>query len=381
MTVPLFQPSYDVPACLAQIELVLRSGWTAPGPTTEEFEERWKLYLGQLTSALFTSSATAGLHLALEVFKQQGEWQPGDEVLSTPLTFVSTNHVILHAGLRPVFVDVDNTGCLDPLLLQRAMTKRTRAVMFVGLGGNTGRIEAVHRFCEANGLVLIVDAAHMAGTRFRGGLWPADASVFSFQTVKNLPTADGGMLCFHHQGQPNIYDKARLAKSLAWMGIDKSTAERQMPGRYKWKYNVAHVGWKYAGNAVAAAIGLAQLAQLDHSNAYRRQLASWYNGSLDSTVWTVPLSSDCESSRHLYQVRVANRDALQGLLAHHHIETGVHYRYNGDYPMYRDQPECELARKLSGQLLSLPMHRGVSHEHVKTITRLLNAHNQENKLP
>ena len=137
---------------------VSEKGWTGLGYKTGEFEEAWKNYTG-LPHAHFVNSGTAGLHLALKLLKERGGWQEGDEVISTPLTFVSTNHVILYERLTPVFADVDEYLCLDPASVASRISARTRAVCFVGMGGNIGRYREVLEICRARGLALILDGA------------------------------------------------------------------------------------------------------------------------------------------------------------------------------------------------------------------------------
>ena len=140
----LFLPTFRVEECLAEIRECLEKGWTGLGYKTVAFEAAWKAYTG-LPHAHFLASATAGLHLAVSGLKRAGAWHDGDEVITTPLTFVSTNHVILYERLRPVFADVDRALCLDPDSVAARITPRTRAVMFVGLGGNPGRSDASAR--------------------------------------------------------------------------------------------------------------------------------------------------------------------------------------------------------------------------------------------
>ena len=197
MSIQLFVPSYRIDECLKEIRECLEKGWTGLGFKTVEFEKAWANY-AKLPHAHLLNSSTSGLHLALHVLKTRLGWDDDDEVITTPFTFVSTNHAILHARLRPVFADIDDFLCLDPSSVASRITSRTRAVMFVGVGGNTGQYDKIVDLCRQRGLRLILDAAHMAGTRAGGrqvGPEP-DAVVFSFQAVKNLPTADAGMICF-----------------------------------------------------------------------------------------------------------------------------------------------------------------------------------------
>ncbi|MGH9387143.1 MAG: DegT/DnrJ/EryC1/StrS family aminotransferase [Vicinamibacterales bacterium] len=353
----LFVPAFRVDECLAEIRECLERGWTGLGYKTVEFERQWIAHT-RLPHAHFLNSATAGLHLAVRLLKERHGWGDGDEIISSPLTFVSSNHAILYERLRPVFADVDEYLCLDPASITERITPRTRAVIFVGLGGNTGRLDEVVELCRDRGLALILDAAHMTGTRLRGRHvgGEGEVSVFSFHAVKNLPTADGGMICFRE----GAADAA--VRKWTWLGIDKDTYSRtQSDSAYKWHYQVEHVGFKYHGNSIMAGLGLVALRYLEQDNAHRRQLASWYDDALVDVpgVERVRVAPDCESARHLYQVLVDRRDDVMVALNTAEIYPGVHYRDNGLYTMYADQPPCPRARRASDRVISLPMHLGL----------------------
>lgn len=370
MPIQLFVPSFRVEECLSGIRECLEKGWTGLGFKTVAFEEAWKVY-SELPHAHFLNSNTAGLHLALHVLKSRLGWEDGDEVITTPFTFVSTNHAILYSRLHPVFADIDDSLCLDPGSVASRITSRTRAVMFVGVGGNTGRYAEIVELCRQRGLKLILDAAHMAGTRVGGrqvGPEP-EAVVFSFQAVKNLPTADSGMICFK-----DAEDDDR-ARKLSWLGISKDTYSRTAaPGAYKWMYDVEEVGFKYHGNSIMASIGLVQLKWLDQDNSYRRQLASWYRARLEGhpCIRLVEAAPGCESSTHLFQVRVARRDAVMLALNGHQVYPGVHYRDNIDYRMYSDAAgTCPNAARASREVISLPLHMGLTCADVNMIADLL----------
>ncbi|MBB3101936.1 DegT/DnrJ/EryC1/StrS family aminotransferase [Azomonas macrocytogenes] len=366
MTIQLFVPKFRVDECLAEIRECLERGWTGMGFKTLAFEHAWKTYTG-LANAHFLSSNTVGLHLALEVYKKKYGWQDGDEVITTPLTFISSNHAIVYANMKPVFADVDETLCLDPFSIEQRITSRTRAVIFVGIGGNTGHYKKVRELCTRQGLKLILDGAHMAGSRLDGSHvgQDADVSVFSFQAVKNLPTADSGMICFSDAADDH------MARQLSWLGINKDTFARTgSQGVYKWMYDVENVGYKYHGNSIMAAIGLVSLKYLDEDNAYRRQLASWYEEEFTgaSNILSVPMGPGCESSRHLFQVRVSNREELLQALNERDIYPGVHYRDNTHYQMYADSHGlCPFSHALSEEVVSLPMHMGITRDDVRVI--------------
>jgi dTDP-4-amino-4,6-dideoxygalactose transaminase len=351
----LFVPTFDIEACLAAVRRCLEKGWTGLGDQTVAFEEAFCAFTGH-THAHFLNSASAGLHLAVKILRESNGWHEGDEIITTPVTFVSTNHAILYEGLTPVFADVDEHLTLDPASVLDRIGPRTRAVMFVGLGGNTGRWPEIVRLCRERGLALILDAAHMAGTRLDGaspGL-AADVAVYSFHAVKNLPAADAGMVCFSEAR----HDAS--ARKLSWLGIDKDTYTRTTDsGRYKWQYEVESVGFKYHGNSIMAAITLAQLETLEGDNAYRRSLCDLYASRLSGQagIAVVPTAPGCLSSRHLFQVLVDNRDDVMLALNEGRIFPGVHYRDNTEYAVYRDaRGPCPRARDASRRVISLPLH-------------------------
>jgi dTDP-4-amino-4,6-dideoxygalactose transaminase len=305
--------------------------------------------------------------LAVKIFKEAGRWRDGDEVIVTSLTFPSTNHAVLHENLKPVFADIDEFLCLDPDSVQDRIGPRTRAVAFVGLGGNTGRYREIRQICDEHGLRLILDAAHMAGTwegSSHAGL-DADASVFSFHAVKNLPTADSGMVCFREEE----FDLE--ARRWSWLGIDKDTyARMREDGRYSWMYNVDRTGYKYQGNSVMAALGLVGMRYVEADNEARRHIASWYDEYLiDSPgVSIVPMALGATPSRHLYQVRVERRNEVIADMNSDNIFPGVHYRAITDYPMYAyGSGTCPRAELASEQIISLPVHLGLTHADVSRV--------------
>lgn len=380
MAQQLFVPTFRVEECLEEIRECLEKGWTGLGFKTVELENRWKEYTG-LPHAHYLNSATVGLSLALKILKMTENWNDGDEVITTPLTFVSTNHAIMYEGLSPVFADVDEYLCLDPDDVERKITDKTKAILFVGLGGNTGRYEQIVKLCEKHNLKLVLDAAHMAGTRLNGKTpgSEADAVVYSYQAVKNLPTADSGMICFREARDDE------LCRKLTWLGINKDTYSRSNDkGAYKWKYDVEHVGYKYHGNSIMAAIALVQLKYLDQDNAYRRQLATWYDQAfqgLEHKVAPVAVAPGCESSRHLYVIEVDNRDELLLALNESEIYPGVHYRDNTEYRMYSyAKGTCPNSHRMSERILSLPMHMRMTKNDVDYISERVIHYSRGNRL-
>lgn len=367
MAIQLFVPTFDVEGCLAEIRECLEKGWTGMGFKTVELEEKWKEYTG-LPHAHYLNSATAGLNLAYEIMKEEYGWADEDEVITTPLTFVSTNHAIKLARLKPVFADVDDTLCLDPDSVESLITEKTRSVLYVGMGGSTGQYQRIVELCQRHGLKLVLDAAHMAGTRLYGQIPGKEAEVvnYSFQAVKNLPTADSGMICFARE------DFDAIVRKKTWLGINKDTYSRiNAGGNYKWRYDVEYVGYKYHGNSVMAAIALTQLRRLDQDNAYRRQIVKWYEEGFapyGDKIKLVRKPDGCESAHHLFQIIVEDRDGLMAYLNQNDIFPGVHYVSNTDYRMYSyAKGTCPHAEYVSDHVLSLPLHLRLTYEDVQFI--------------
>lgn len=367
MSIQVFQATFDVEACLSEIRECLEKGWTGMGFKTVQLEEKWKEYTG-LPNAYYLNSSTSGLNLCIEILKEKYAWADGDEIITTPMTFISTNHAILLGNMKPVFADVDDTFCMDPKEAEKKITEKTRAIMYVGLGGNVGHYDEIVALCRKYDLKLILDAAHMAGTRVKGVVpgREADVVVYSFQAVKNLPTADSGMLCF---ADPEL---DAIARKRAWLGINKDTYARTgAGGNYKWKYDVEYVGRKDHGNSVIAALALVQLRHLDEDNARRREICRLYKQGLQDLgdrVRFPEISYPEECSRHLFQILVEDRNGLLQYMNEHDIFPGVHYVDNTEYRMYAyAHGTCRKAAYISEHTLSLPLHMRLTDHDVNTV--------------
>jgi len=373
MSIQVLKPKFHIDECLDQVRECLEKGWTGSGFKTAELEAEWKKYTGHL-NACYLNSNTSGLHLAVSILKMENGWKDGDEIITTPITFVSTNHAILYENMVPRFADVDEYLCLDPEDVELKINDRTRAIMFVGYGGRVGKLGRIIEICKKHGLKLILDAAHMAGTRVNGvipGTWDGvDVTVYSYQAVKNLPTGDSGMICFKN----SEYDS--ICRKVSWMGINKDTYARTSDkGTYKWNYSVDYIGYKYNGNAIMAGIALAQLPYLDEENAYRRKLVAIYDKAFERnpniTIISAPYRDEC--AYHIYEIAVPDRDGLLEELAKHDIFGGVHYRDNTEFSMYAyANGTCPRAHEISQHLITLPLHLYLSEEDVKLIAKIVN---------
>ncbi len=372
MAIQVLKPKFEIDECLEAVRECLEKGWTGMGFKTVQFEEAWKEYTGH-PNAYYINSNTVGLHLAVKILKMRNGWQDGDEIITTPITFVSTNHAILYENMHATFADVDDYLCLDPVDVEKKINDKTRAVIFVGYGGRVGQLAKIVEICKKHNLKLILDAAHMSGTRVKGvcpGTWDGvDVTVYSFQAVKNLPTGDSGMICF-----PNAEDD-KLARQLAWLGINKDTYARSNKGTYAWKYDVDYVGYKYNGNAIMAAIGLVQLKYLDRDNARRREIVAMYDKAFENNpklkIIKAPNTDEC--SFHIYELVVPDREGLLGALAEHDIYGGVHYRDNTEYSMYTyAKGTCPKAHEMSEHLITLPLHMWLTDDEVQQIIKVVN---------
>ncbi len=371
--IQVLKPKFHIDECLEQVRECLEMGWTGSGFKTAQFEEKWKEYTGH-PHACFLNSNTSGLHLAVNIMKRNFGWADGDEIITTPITFVSTNHAILYENMHAVFADVDEYLCMDPEDVEKKITDKTRAVIFVGYGGRVGQLEKIIEICKKHGLKLILDAAHMAGTRVNGvtpGTWDGvDATVYSYHAVKNLPTGDSGMICFADEA----LDKE--CRMVSWMGINKDTYSRSTSeGTYKWNYGVDYVGFKYNGNAIMAGIALAQLPYLDEENARRREIAAMYTkaftGNEKIKIVEAPYAEEC--SYHIYELIVPDREGLLSELAKNGIYGGVHYRDNTEFSMYTyAQGTCPKAHELTQHNITLPLHMYLTDEDVQRIAAIVN---------
>jgi perosamine synthetase len=361
--VPLFRPSISE-AAISSVADVLRSGWLGLGPRTREFEQRFGAYVGA-PHCVGLNSCTSAIHLALHVL----DLPKDSEVITTPLTFVSTNHAILYESLVPVFADIDRTsGNLSINDVAARITDRTRAIIVVHYGGYPADIDELYALADSRGIHVIEDCAHACGATYRGKRIGSHGSLhaFSFHAVKNLPMGDGGALTV----RSDEHD-ARLRR-LRWLGIDKDTFRRTTSTSYDWDYDVPEVGYKYHMNDVEAAIGLAQLDLLDGENARRAEIASMYRHALAAIpgVGLTAQSDDRASSFHLFPVLVDNREGFIGKLKEAGIGVGVHYRRNDTYSMYEkaDLPDAEW---FSSRVVSLPMHMCLSDDDVSYVTRTI----------
>jgi dTDP-4-amino-4,6-dideoxygalactose transaminase len=358
----------------AEIEAVaetLRSGWLAPGPRSRAFEAAFAEYTGA-KHAIALDSATAGLHLALIT----ADIGPGDEVITTPTTFVATTNVIIHAGATPVLADIcGDDYCIDPAAIERAITRRTKAIIPVHHAGSACRMEEILAIARPRGIRVIADAAHAIGTQIGGvQVGPeCDVSVFSFYPTKNVTTGRGGMLV------TNDGEIAARCRLLALHGMSDDAWDRYT-ARGSWSYRVLAPGYNYAMSDLQAALGHAQFARVDEFQRVRRELAERYQARFASVPDIVrPIEREGTTHAwHLYVVRLvgalaeAGRDRVIEGLRERGIGTSVHFIPIHHHPYYRETfgwapGDFPVADHAFETMISLPLYTRMTSAEVDRV--------------
>lgn len=363
--IPIFRPWYDEAEERGVAE-VLRSGWIGLGPKTAEFEKRFAAYI-ETPYAVAVNSATAALHLALQVLNLSG-----GEVITTSMTFVSSNHAILYNGAVPVFADIEpDTLNIDVHSIERNLSNQTRAILVVHYGGHACDMDPILALAQEHHIPVIEDAAHGCGGTYKGRRLGSIGAIgcFSFHAVKNLATGDGGMIAIHDLE----FDKK--LRRLRWCGIDKDTWNRsEVDQKYSWYYTVQELGFKYHMNDITAAIGLVQLEKLERANARRREIVSYYNERFADLEWLErPVEKEyTRSALHNYVIKLDRRDELIAHLQARRISAGVHYFPIHLYSMYRKfKADVPVTERVWRRLVTLPLYPGMSDADVERVVDVI----------
>lgn len=344
---------------IQEVVATLRSSWITTGPKTKKFESEFAAYVGA-QEALALNSCTAGLHTTLVTLGIG----PGDEVITTPMTFVASVNVIEHVGARPILVDIEpDTQNIDPFQIEKAITKKTKAILAVHFAGHPVELDRVTELAERHKLSVVEDAAHAVAAKFRGR--PIGSSgnpvAFSFYATKNLSTAEGGMLV----GNSEFVEKSRI---IALHGMSRDAWKRYGEGG-KWWYDVVAPGFKYNMTDVQASLGLWQLAKLQRFQERRRQIVERYQAAFgESVFFEVPVErSYVEHAWHLYVLRLnlesltLTRDQFIEELTRRKVGTSVHFIPVHRHSYYRNKYDYSpldypVAEKNYQRSLSLPLN-------------------------
>lgn len=328
---------------------VLKSGMIAQGPKVAEFEEKFAEWVGA-KYAIATNSGTAALHVALLA----AGIGPGDEVITTPFTFIASGNAIVYTGATPIFADIDlETYTLDPDTIEDLITDKTKAILPVQLYGQAADMDKIREIAKEHDLLVIEDAAQAHGAMYNdetvGSM--GDMACFSFYPTKNMTTSEGGMITTNDD---ELAEKARVFRAHG--------------SNIKYKHD--EIGYNFRSSDIAAAIGLAQLDKIDGFNDQRIANAAYLNEGLKDVDGIVtPVSP--ENRKHVYhqytiRVTKGNRDDWVKILTEKGIGTGIHYPiplYN--QPIYKElgfggsSPNAEIA---ADSVISLPVHPSLSKE-------------------
>ena len=377
--IPFTKPTIDE-ATIAAVADVLRSGWITSGPKVLEFENALGDYLGGATVRCF-ANGTATMKIALQV----AGIGPGDEVITTPISWVATSNVILAVGAKPIFVDVDpQTRNLDLNQVAKAITKNTKAIMPVYLAGLPLDVDALYALANQHGLRVIEDAAQALGSSWNGTrighAGKHDLVSFSFQANKNLTTIEGGCLVFNTERFGD--DQVRLAEKLRLQGLVRSGPDGM---------EVDILGGKDNLTDINAVIGLHQLKQLDQFQKRRIELAKDYfqkitQAGLANKGLGLPVADYEQSNWHMFQVTLPltrlqrSRGDMMTTLKERGIGTGVHYPIITGFELYRKlgyRPESTpIAAEIGRSILTIPLFPTMSSHDidrvVEALTQVLN---------
>jgi perosamine synthetase len=361
---------------------VLKSDWLTTGPKIAEFEEKFAAWVGSRHAVSF-SSGTAALHGAAFA----SGLGPGDEAITTPMTFCATSNCVLYQGATPVFADVSpDTLNLDPEEVSKKLSgptyRRVKAIFAVDYAGHPAALGELGQLAKAQGVLLIEDASHALGAEYRGkrvgGI--ADMTTFSFHPVKHLTTGEGGMV---------TTNDARLAETLRRFrnhGISSEARQRQESGQ--WFYEMVLLGFNYRLTDIACALGLSQLSKLAANLARRREIAARYAEAFrdlatgdGATIVLPAVREGVNPAWHLYPILLklerltAGREEIFRALRAENIGVNVHYIPVHRHPYYHERLALKqsypVAEDAYERLISLPMFHSMTDQDVADVSRAL----------
>lgn len=369
MAVPFYKHGLGQPE-LDAIAEVFKGSILTTGEWVAKFERRFADYLG-VKQALGVTSCTGALHMSLLAW----DIGPGDEVITTPLTFIASSTAIMEAGARPVFVDVEeDTGNLDATRVEAAITPRTKAILPVHLYGQMCDMKALREIADKHGLGLFEDAAHCV-EGVRDGIKPGqlgDTASFSFYATKNLTCGEGGALVWNDEQRTSRLNLLRLH------GMTKMAADRAREGYTHWDMTL--LGWKYNMDNIQAAMLLPQMDRLEENWARRHRVAAWYEEELGTIPGlSLPVTrTGTRHARHLFPVLIGDgrRDAVIAHLQKAGIGCMVNYRAIHTLSFFKEAlqyPESAfpIASKLGAEALSLPFYPIMTQNQVREVVHEL----------
>ncbi len=352
---------------IKRVNKVLKSIFLTNAHVTEEFERKFADYLG-IEHCIAVNSCTAALHLSL-IALNIGR---GDEVITIPLSFVATANAILHAGAKPVFVDVERTtGNIDISMIEEKITDRTKAVIPVHLYGNMVDMKGLRGIADRYNLKIIEDAAHCIEGE-RDGIIPgnvSDAACFSFYATKNITSGEGGAIVCHDK------ELAEKLYMLRLHGIDKDASSRYTKEYRHWDMKL--LGWKYNISDIQSALLLGQLERVEENLKRREEIASFYEREFEKLgIDYIKVPKNTKSARHLFTVLVDNRDDILAKMQDKGVGVAVNYRPIHLHSYYRNTfgyktGDFPVAEYIGERTISIPLYPKLTDSEVAYIVRTL----------
>lgn len=367
MKIP-FAPPYIADGEIRAVTEVLKSGWLSMGYKTREFEEKFAEYIG-VKYAIAVNSCTSALFLCLKAIGIK----KGDEVITTPFTFVATANTIVHCGAKPVFVDIDEkTYNIDLEKIEEKITERTKAIVVVHYGGQPSDMNKISKIADSYGLRIIEDAAHATGSCYENGKRVGsigNLTCFSFYATKPMTTGEGGMITLNDDA---LVERLKI---LRLHGISKDAWKRYIDGKASWYYEVVDAGYKFNTTDVNAALGIEQLKKLDWMNERRKEIALFYDEHLkDLDIILLYMNPKMKLSFHLYPIRLNkyNRDKFIIEMVKKEIGTSVHFIPLNLMPYYQKacgykKGDFPVAEKVFKDIVSLPIYPQLKDEEMRYI--------------
>jgi UDP-4-amino-4,6-dideoxy-N-acetyl-beta-L-altrosamine transaminase len=351
---------------IKEVEKVLRSDWLTQGPKVEEFEKSIAEYCG-VKYAVAVSSGTAALHSAYAV----AGIKAGDEVITTPLTFAGTANMLVFCGAKPVFADVENdTGNIDPNLIERLITKKTKAIVPVDFAGHPCDYDKIFKIAKKHRLLVLEDAAHSLGSEHKGrkvGSF-ADMTILSFHPVKTITTGEGGMVLTNDE---HFYKKLKVFRH---HGMVKK------PKMGGWYYQIERPSFNYRVTDIQCALGISQMKKINKFISRRRKIVARYNEEFKNIEGlTVPAEKNyAVSAWHIYPLRFEgyNRKKMFDNLRRHGIGVQVHYIPLNLQPFYKrnfnyKKGDFPRAEKYYSQAISLPLFPKMNEEEINRVVKVV----------
>lgn len=355
---------------IAAVVAVLKSDWITTGPKVAEFEEALAAFVGAKYAVSF-SSGTAALHGAAYA----AGLKPGDEAITTPMTFCASANCVIYQGATPVFADVSSdTLNINPEEVAAHINKRTKAIIPVDYAGHPADLDPIREMADEEKLVVIEDACHALGAIYKGRSVGSicDMTVFSFHPVKHITSGEGGMVTTDDEV---LADRLRRFRN---HGIEGDARQRQAKGQ--WYYEMEDLGYNYRLTDIACALGLSQMKKLEENLSRRREIADLYNTALRDVPGIIlpAVKKDVKPAWHLYPIRFdsaylhAGRAEIFAALRAENIGVNVHYIPVHTHPYYRRRfgykgGEFPVAEAAYETLISLPMYHAMIDEDAEDV--------------